>query len=173
MVNTSKLNFVIQQGVPDVRAAGCDLRFSALMFQPRVIGVVVLLALLLQSWPLFLALSAVLWWNVALPRFNPFDALYNGFVAEPRGLRRLGPAPAPRRFAQGMAAAFMLVIALSILLGWEVAAWICEAFLVLALALLNIGRFCLGSYIYHLLRGKVRFANATLPWSRRGGDGEG
>jgi hypothetical protein len=168
MLNSSKLNFVLQQGVPDVHEEGCELRFSALMFQPRMIGIIVLVALILQSWTLFLALSIVLWWNVFLPEFNLFDKLYNLFVAAPRGLQELGPAPAPRRFAQGMAATFMLGTALSLLFGWRWAAWLIEAFLVLALALLNFGRFCLGSYIYHLLRGNARFANDTLPWGRHG-----
>jgi hypothetical protein len=167
MPNSSKLNFVLQQGVPDVRAEGCEPRFSALMFQPRMIGIIVLVALILQSWPLFFALSVLLWWNVFLPRLNPFDITYNHFIARPRGLQQLGPAPAPRRFSQGMAATFMLGAALSLLFGRLLAAWIIEAFLVLALALLNFGRFCLGSYIYHLLRGNARFANDTLPWSRQ------
>ena len=166
MPNSSKLNFVLQQGVPDVRAEGCEPRFSALMFQPRMIGIIVVVALILQSWALFLVLSIVLWWNVFLPRLNLFDIIYNRFIARPRGLQELGPAPPPRRFAQGMAATFMLGVALSLMFGWLLTAWIIEAFLVLALALLNFGRFCLGSYIYHLLRGNARFANGTLPWSR-------
>ncbi len=168
MSNSSKLNFVLQQGVPDVHAKGGELRFSALMFQPRVIGITVLVALILQSWALFLALAIVLWWNVFLPQLNPFDIIYNHLIARPRGLQELAEAPAPRRFAQGMAATFMLGIALSLLFRWRWTAWIIEAFLVLALALLNVGRFCLGSYIYHLLRGNARFANNTLPWSRKG-----
>ena len=85
-----------------------------------------------------------------------------------RSLQRLDQAPAPRRFAQGMAATFMLGCALSLMFGWHWAAWIIETFLVLALALLNLGMFCLGSYIFHLLRGDVHFANKTLPWSRQG-----
>ena len=35
-----------------------------------------------------------------------------------------------------------------------------------ALGALVFGRFCLGSYLYHLLRGETSFANRTLPWSR-------
>ena len=167
MPSSVKLNFVLQQGVPDVRAEECGVRYSSLMFQPRVIGIVVLIALILQSWPLFLTLSIVLWWNAFLPKLNPFDHFYNHFIATPRGLPKLGQAPAPRRFAQGMAATFMLGIALSLMCGWRWAAWIIEAFLVLALALLNFGWFCLGSYIYHLLRGNARFANDTLPWRRQ------
>ena len=33
------------------------------------------------------------------------------------------------------------------------------------LALL-LGKFCLGAYVYHCLRGELGFANATLPWGR-------
>ena len=39
-----------------------------------------------------------------------------------------------------------------------------EGVLVVALGALVLGRFCLGSYLYHLLRGDASFANRTLPW---------
>jgi hypothetical protein len=62
----------------------------------------------------------------------------------------------------------MLGIALSLFCGWATAAWILEGVLALALVLLNFGRFCLGSYTYHLLHGNAGFANHTLPWSHTG-----
>ena len=167
MPSSAKLNFVLQQGVRNVPAEECGLRYPALMFQPRVIGITVLIAIILQSWTLFLALSIVLWWNVFLPKFNLFDLFYNHFIARSRGLLQLDQAPAPRRFAQGMAATFSLGIAVSLKFGWHWATWIIEAFLVLALALLIFGRFCFGSYIYHLFHGNMRFANNTLPWNRQ------
>jgi hypothetical protein len=37
-----------------------------------------------------------------------------------------------------------------------------------AVTLLVVGRFCLGSFVYHLLRGRARFAVRTLPWVRTG-----
>ena len=37
---------------------------------------------------------------------------------------------------------------------------------VAALGALIFGRFCLGSYVYHLVIGEGRFASRTLPWSR-------
>lgn len=135
------------------------------MFQPRVIGVIVLVGLVTQAWPLFLALSAVLWWNVVLPSLNPFDALYNRVVADPKDKPRVSPAPPPRRFAQGMAATFMLGIGLSLFAGWTMVAWILEGLLVVALVSLVFGKFCLGSYLFHLIRGDVRFAQSTLPWA--------
>jgi hypothetical protein len=60
----------------------------------------------------------------------------------------------------------MLVAGLALLKGWLITAWVIEAFLVVALAALLFGKFCLGSYIFQLLRGRVAFANSTLPWAR-------
>lgn len=166
MAKTAELNFVLQQGFRNASAAECEPRYAALMWQPRVIGCVVLIGLISQAWPLFLGLSVILWWNAALPRLNPFDALYNRFIASRRALPRLTPAPGPRRFAQGMAATFSGAIAASLVFGWSSAAYVLEAFLVVALSALVFGRFCLGSYIFHLLKRDQRFANRTLPWAR-------
>ena len=41
-----------------------------------------------------------------------------------------------------------------------------EVVLVAAFSMLLFGEFCLGAYIFHVLRGEVRFANSTLPWAR-------
>jgi len=166
MSDSSKLNFVRQQGFEHATAPGCATDYPALMFQPRIVGVIVLLGLVLQSWLLFLALSAVLWWNVTVPAQNPFDALYNRMIAEPKGRSRLEPAPAPRRFAQGMAASFMLLIGISLFNGWTAAAVILEGLMATALIALIFGRFCLGSYVYYLLHGNSDYANHTLPWAK-------
>ncbi len=160
---SSKLNFVRQQGFRNASSEGSQ--YSALMWQPRAIGVLVLIGLVLQSWLYFLSLSALLWWNVVFPALNPFDAIYNQFVARRKGLPRLTPAPAPRRFAQGMAGTFMLVIAVSLFLGWNLLAWVVEALLAIALAALIFGRFCLGSYVFLLLTGQSGFAKRSLPWA--------
>ena len=72
----------------------------------------------------------------------------------------------PRRFAQGMAAAFNLGSGIALLEGTPVTAWVLQAFLVVAFSSLLFGRFCLGAYVYHLLKGRVAFANSTLPWAR-------
>ena len=163
---SANLNFAQQQGFRDAGAPACEFQYPALMFQPRLLGVLVVVGLVLQAPALFLTLSAILWWNVLVPTLNPFDALYNSLVAGPKGLPWLTPSPGPRRFAQGMAATFMLGIGLSLLLGWQVVAWVLEGLLVMALAALIFGKFCLGSYVFHLLRGEAAFANRTLPWVR-------
>ena len=159
-------NFMRQQGFPAEPADACNMRFEGLYFQPKIVFPLVLLAVLLQSAPLFLVLSAVLWWNVLFPAWNPFEAVYNRAIAAPRGRLPLSPAPAPRRFAQAVAAAFNLGSALTLLAGWTVASWIVQAMLVAAFSLLIFGKFCLGAYVFHVLRGEAAFANRTLPWAR-------
>jgi Domain of unknown function (DUF4395) len=159
-------NFMRQQGFPNEPSDACNLHFTGLYFQPRIVFTLVIVGIVLQSPWVFLALSAVLWWNVLVPGLNPFERAYNRLVAAPRGRAPLGPAPGPRRFAQGMAAAFLLGAGLSLLAGLSVLAWIFEAFLVVAFSALLFGKFCLGAYVFHLLRGEARFANSTLPWAR-------
>lgn len=161
-------NFILQQGLSEPTARECPLRFSALMFQPRIIGAVVLPAVLLQSAAIFLALAAVLWWSALFPRRNPFDALYNRTFGARADTLRLPAAPAPRRFAQGVAGSFSLAIGGSLLLGWNLSAFLLEGLLLAALAALLFGRFCLGSFLFHLLHGRGEFARNTLPWMREG-----
>jgi hypothetical protein len=165
-MSEAEVNFVRQQGFRDASARTCDFQYPALMFQPRVIGVLALVGVLLQAPWLFLALSAVLWWNVAVPALNPFDRLYDALVGARQGLPPLPPAPAPRRFSQGIAASFALIIGASLLAGWTVVAWVFQAMLLAALVALILGRFCLGSYVFLLLTGRGEFARRTLPWSR-------
>ncbi len=162
----AELNFVRQQGFREASPGACGFQYGALMWQPRVIGVLVAVGIIWQMALLFLALSAVLWWGVLFPKLNLFDVLYNTWMASPPERPRLTAAPAPRRFAQGMAASFMLGIGLSLIMDWTMTAYVLEAFLAVALAALIFGKFCLGSYIYHLVTGQADFANRTLPWAQ-------
>lgn len=162
-----------QQGFAEEPLATCDMHFAGLYFQPRIVFPLVVVGIILNAVGLnfaaailFFVLAAVLCWNVALPGLNPFERLYNAAIAMPRRKTLLPPAPGPRRFAQGMAAVFTLVVGVSLLQGWQITAWIFEAGLVVAFSALLFGKFCLGAYIYHLLRGEFAFANDTLPWAR-------
>ena len=93
---TAITNFMRQQGFPEEPADACDMRFQGLYFQPAIVFPLVLVAVALQSAPLFLALSAVLWWNVIFPAWNPFERAYNRWIAAPRGRLPMSPAPAPQ-----------------------------------------------------------------------------
>jgi hypothetical protein len=161
-----KRNFILQQGLPEPPAASCPLQYSALLFQPRLVGLVILAAVILQEPRVFLALAGVLWWSALVPRLNPFDALYNRTLALRPGGFTLPPASGPRRFAQGMAGTFALAIGISLVLGWSVTAIVLQSLLAAAVGAQVLGGFCLGSLVFHLLRGQAAFARRTLPWAR-------
>ena len=171
MSSRAVANFMTQQGFVEEPPDACDMHFEGLYFQPRIVFPTVIVAILLQlvsipwSAGLHLAISAVLWWNALVPARNPFELAYNRWIARPRGREELVPAPGPRRFAQGMAAALSLGAGLALLYGAMPVAWVLQAFLVVAFVALLFGRFCLGAYVYHLLRGRAAFANSTLPWA--------
>jgi len=171
MASRAVTNFMKQQGFASEPPDACDMHFEGLYFQPRIVFPAVIVATLLQlvsvplSAGLHFLLSAVLWWNTLLPALNPFEQAYNRWVARPKGRLELVPAPGPRRMAQGMAAAFNLGAGLALLYGMAPLAWVLQVMLVLAFSALLFGRFCLGAYVYHLLKGRVAFANSTLPWA--------
>ena len=164
VVSQVQVNFVRQQGFKDASTVTCGLQYPALMVQPRVIGIVVLVGAILQVPWLFVVLSVVLWWNALVPRLNPFDAAYNILVADRRARLRLTPAPAPRRFAQALAATMALSIAAALFTGRTALATGFELFLLAAIAALVFGGFCFGSFVFHLITGSGGFAMRTLPW---------
>ena len=148
-MHESQLRFVRQQGYSGPVSHSL---YAALMLQPRIIGVLVVAGAWLQSAWLFLALSGVLYLATVVPTWNVFNGIYNAFIANPRGLPRLGPAPAPRRFAMGMAATFALVIGAALVAGATTTAWIMEGLFASAVVAVVFGRFCAGAFTYHRLR---------------------
>jgi len=166
MPSTAEERFMRQQGFAPEESARLHWHFRALLFQPWIVGPSVLVAVLFQSRVLFFVLAALLAWNTALPRFNPFERFYDWAIGRPRGLPKLEPAPAPRRFMEGMAAMLMLATGLALGVGWQSTAYVLQVFLVVAFPLLLAGKFCRGAYIYHVSHGRVGFANATCPWSK-------
>jgi len=171
MTSRAVANFMKQQGFAEEPPDACDMHFEGLYFQPRIVFPAVIVAILLQLWSipasagLHLAISAVLWWNTVLPARNPFELAYNRWVARPKGRLELVPSPGPRRMAQGMAAAFNLGAGLALVYATMPLAWVLQGMLVVGFSSLLFGRFCLGAYAYHLLKGRVAFANKTLPWA--------
>ena len=145
--------FICQQGFT-VPADNPHL-YSALMLQPRIIGVVVMAGSVLHSQELFFLLSAVLAWGTIVPAQNLFDAIYNHTVAFPRGFPPLGTTPAPRRFAQASAAIMALAIGLALVTGTTVMEWILEGIFVIAIASAVLRRFCLPAHLYHVLRRRL------------------
>src|SRR5512135_2687122 len=124
MISPTVRNFMKQQGFVEEPDSVCDMHFSGLYFQPRIVGPLVVVAIFRQSAVFFFLLSAMLWWNVAFPKWNRFEMFYNRVIAAPRGKPRLAPAPPPRTFAQAMAAVFMILAGAALSAGWMMAAWI-------------------------------------------------
>ena len=145
----SKIEFMQQQGFT---TEGCqDGLYSALMFQPRVVGVVVISSAVLQSPWLFLALSTVLWWSVLIPRHNVFDAFFKYVIANRMRLAAVPATPPARRFSQAMAGTFALSIAMTLFSGSS-AAWLLEGVFIVASMSVAVRRFCVPAYVFHLLR---------------------
>jgi hypothetical protein len=122
------------------------------MLQPMIVGAVTVVGVLLQTPWLFLALGAALAWSAFVPTRSPFDAIYNHVVARPRGRAPLGAAPAPRRFAGGLAAILTLALGVALLTEARSTAWALEALLAAALAAVVFGRSCAGADLYNVLR---------------------
>lgn len=168
MQDTAKRNFILQQGFDEPAPQVCSRQYSALHFQGRIVLVWIVAGILLQSSTVFYVLCAVLWWSALLPALNPFDAVYNLTFGRRAGAFRLTSAPAPRRTAQSMAGTFALACGLLIHFGLSTAAYVVEGMFLIAVLALTLGGFCVGSFVYHLLRGKGAFARQTLPWAAKG-----
>jgi Domain of unknown function (DUF4395) len=166
MGNVVKRNFILQQGFEEPNPTVCPFQYSALVFQPRIVLIGVVAGILFQSQAVFAGLGALLWWSALFPKLNPFRALYNRILGSQPGVFHLEPPPAPRRAAETEAGTIALTSALLIHAGLGLAAYVVEAVFLAAGLALTVGGFCLGSFIYHLLRGQGKFAMQTLPWAR-------
>ena len=158
MSNIVEIKFLQQQGFPDVTEKSAKTHYKGLQFQPRIVGSIMLLSFLLQNAWLFLTISVILWINTLIPKANIFEIIYNISVAKKNNLPKLSPAPGPRRFAQGMAASFLLITSISLFNSWMPVVYIAEAIILIAFSSLIFGKFCIGAYIYHFLRGNSAFA---------------
>src|SRR2546422_2055184 len=88
MPRSAVMNFMKQQGFAQEPPDRAALRFKGLRFQPTIVGLMMLVAILTQSPAIFLLVSALLWLNVLVPAANPFENFYNRFVARRRGRPR-------------------------------------------------------------------------------------
>ena len=158
-----KRNFIVQQGFAEPAAETYDRQYSAILFQPRLLGLAFVTASALPLPAMFFALGTILWWCMMAPRLNPFDALYNRTLAHSSGIT-LTPSPAPRRFSQFLGGSFCLAIAASVTLGFRTTAIVLEAFLIAGTATMLAG-FCVGTLLFHVLRGRADVARSTLPWA--------
>ena len=146
----SRVRFIRMQGFTTPHVD--EELYSALMLQPRIIGVIVAVGVVSQSPWLFLALSVVLLWSALVPTRNPFDAIYNHAIAGPRTLPPMATAPAPRRFAMGMAGTVALTIGIALLAGAAITAWVFEGLFAVAVLQVVFGDVCGAANLFHLLQ---------------------
>jgi hypothetical protein len=163
---SSKYKFMQQQGFPQEKEEATNSHFNALLFQPIIVGTAILIAIITQSSTIYFVVSFLLWINTIFPKANPFERLYDFTIGKFRGQQKLDPAPPPRRFMQGMAASLTLISGLTILANLTLVSYIAQAFIAVAFSLLLFGKFCMGAYIFHILKGNAKFANQTCPWSK-------
>lgn len=157
---------MMQQGFNADRSNKTEKHFDLLLFQPVTVGSLIIVAIVLQSSILFLILGGILWLNTILPGLNPFERFLDLVNRRSEKYVKLPPAPAPRRFMQGMAGTLMLLAAASMVNGYTQLAYAFQAFIAVAFSLLLFGKFCVGAYIYHVITGNTQFANRTCPWSK-------
>lgn len=166
MAGSSEFKFLQQQGYTEATEDTSKRHYNALLFQPTIVGSFMALAILFQSSTLFFIFGVILWFNTLLPQFNIFEMIYNSTLRLMRNEPRLGSAPMPRRFMQGMAGTLMLLASFTLSTGLATVSYVIQAFIAVAFSALLFGKFCLGAYIYHLINGNAKFANATCPWSK-------
>jgi hypothetical protein len=145
----SEIQFIRQMGFTNVHP---DHRlYEALMFQPRTIAAVLGVGIVLQEAWLFMALSGIVWWSTIVPKRNVFDAVYNHLVAPLRSVPRVPVAPAPRRFAQALAATVSLTIGVALLSGSTTTAWVFEGLFAAGSLAVVVGRVCTPAILYNRL----------------------
>ncbi len=166
MTGSAEYKFLQQQGFTEDTEENAKTHYNALLFQPIIVGSFMALAILFQSATIFFIFGVILWFNTLLPQFNVFEMIYNSTLRLMRSEPRLGAAPMPRRFMQGMAGTLMFLASFTLSAGLLTLSYIFQAFIAVAFAALLFGKFCLGAYIYHVLSGRTKFANATCPWSK-------
>lgn len=126
---------------------------SALKTNQVFIITLLVLAFVLNLWPLVAFVSAVMIIGTIWPQAALFKRVYR-HVLKPAGIVKpdvIEDNPEPHRFAQGLGGAFTLASALALLGGVTVVGW-GLAWLVVGLAALNLFLgFCCGCFVYYQL----------------------
>lgn len=126
---------------------------SALRTNQAFIISLLIVAFVLNAWPIVLFVSAVMLIGTVFPSAGLFKAVYFA-VLKPSGLARPDVKidnPEPHLFAQGMGGIVLLAATLAHLAGASALGWVL-GWLVVALAALNLfAGVCVGCLIYYQL----------------------
>jgi hypothetical protein len=130
---------------PRVAASARWLRFTpALSTLCIITGTALRSPTVLWGFAIIAAIGAAGW--------NVFDALFNALVRRWVRAGRLPPNPAPRRFAMAVAAVWSAGAGWLMTIGSGWAGVAAGSALAVAGATVATTHFCLGSWLYHLLR---------------------
>ncbi len=99
----------------------------------------------------FGVLAALGWAAVLVPPTNVFDLAWNRLARDSRSTEGV---PAPRRFSQAIASAFLTTIAVLFFLPATTAAFVVAGIMAVAASLAAFGDVCIGSELYNLLSGR-------------------
>lgn len=124
---------------------------SALRTNQAFIITLLILAFVLNFWPLVAFVSAVMIIGTIFPSVGLFKAVY--FMGlKPAGIAKADVKvdnPEPHLFAQGLGGVFTLLATLALVAGVPVVGW-ALSWIVVALAALNLfGNICVGCLIYY------------------------
>jgi hypothetical protein len=124
---------------------------SALRTNQAFIITLLILAFILNFWPLVAFVSAVMIVGTIFPSAGLFKAVYFS-VLKPSGIAKPDVKidnPEPHLFAQGLGGAFTLLSTLALVAGASTLGW-ALSWIVVALAALNLfGNICVGCLIYY------------------------
>lgn len=126
---------------------------SALKVNQAFIITLLLLAFIVDSWPVAAFVALVMLLGTVAPAFSLFKQIY-GRLLRPVGLVKpqvVVDNPEPHRFAQGLGGFFVALAVAALLSGQALPGW-GLVWMVIALAALNLFLgFCAGCFIYYQL----------------------
>ena len=121
-----------------------------LRWSPAICTLVMTICVLLQSAWLLWGLAAIAFVGVLLP-FHPFDLLYNHGMRHLTGTRPLPRQGSQRRFACGIASAWLAATGWAFHAGASTLGYALGVPLILVAALVSITNICIPSMIYNAL----------------------
>jgi hypothetical protein len=133
-----------------------------LRWSPAFCAVVMAAGTILASPPVLWTLAAIALLGAALP-FHPFDLLYNHVVRHVTGTRPLPHHGPQRRFACGMAAAWLTGTGLAFHQGAAVLGYVLGGTLTVVAAIVGTTHFCIPSLVYNTLFRRRPTAGASVP----------
>lgn len=126
---------------------------SALRTNQAFIIALLILAFVIDSWPIAVLVSLVMLLGTAVPRLSLFKLVYL-HILRPSGLVKpdvIADNPEPHRFAQGFGGTMVALGVVALLLGQALVGWVL-VWVVIGLAALNLFLgFCAGCFVYYQL----------------------